>query len=72
MFLITNQEAEKKALAITSEGMHFKGQYLPKESFNILGKEVKFISKAFEYVSLVEYENKQYFISDDLIKKYKL
>ena len=72
MFLITNQEAEKKALAITSEGIHFKGQYLPKESFNILGKEVKFISKAFEYVSLVEYENKQYFISDDLIKKYKL
>ena len=67
MFLITNQEAEKKALAITSEGMHFKGQYLPKESFNILGKEVKFISKAFEYVSLIEYENKQYFISDDLI-----
>lgn len=69
MFLITNQEAEKKALAITSEGMHFKGQFLPKESFNLLGKEVKFISKAFEYVSLVEYENKQYFISDDLIKK---
>lgn len=69
MFLITNQEAEKKALAITNDGMHFKGQYLPKESFNLLGKEVKFISKAFECVSLVEYENKEYFISDDLIKK---
>ena len=69
MFLITKKEADEKALAITSDGMHFKGQFLPKESFNLLGKEVKFISKAFEYVSLVEYENKQYFISDDLIKK---
>lgn len=68
MFLITKEDAEKKALAITSEGMHFKGQFLPKESFEILGKEVVFLEKAFNYVLLVKYNNKEYFISENLIK----
>ena len=68
MFIITKEEAELKALAITSEGMHFKGQYLPKESFNILGKKVEFIDKAFNYVILVRYQELDYFISEDLRK----
>lgn len=66
MFIINKKEAEKKALAITNEGMHFKGQFLPKESFEILGKEVEFLEKAFNYVSLVKYKNKEYFISNIL------
>lgn len=68
MFIITKNEAEKNALAITNEGMHFKGQYLPKENFEILGKKVEFIEKAFNYVLLVKYNNKEYFISEDLIQ----
>jgi hypothetical protein len=70
MFILNKKEAEKKALAITSEGMHFKGQYLPKESFNILGKKVKIICKAYSYVILVEYKNQEFFISEDLINKH--
>lgn len=68
MFLITKREAYKKALAITSEGMHFKGQFLPKENFEILGKEVDFIEKVFNYVLFVKYNDKEYFISEILIK----
>jgi len=66
MFIITKEEAELKSLAITSEGMHFNGQYLPKESFKILGKKVEFIEKAFDCVLLVRYENKKYVISETL------
>ena len=69
MFILSKKEAEQKALAITSEGMHFKGQYLPKESFNILGKKVKFMCKAFNYVIVVQYKNEEFFISEDLITK---
>jgi len=69
MFILSKKEAEQKALVITSEGMHFKGQYLPKESFNILGKKVEFICKAFNYAILVKYKNEEYFISEYLIKK---
>ena len=69
MFLITKKEADKKALAITSEGMHFKGQYLPTENFEILGKKVDLIEKAFNYVLWVKYKNKEYFISQDLCKE---
>jgi len=68
MFIITKKEAEKKALAITSEGMHFKGQHLPKESYKIFGKKVEFIEKAFNYVLLIRFENKDFFISEDLCK----
>lgn len=68
MFIITKQEAEKKALAITSEGMHFKGQFLPKESYNIFNKEIKVLDLAFKYVYCIEYENERYFISEDLFK----
>ena len=66
MFIITKKEAEKKALAITSEGMHFKGQHLPKESYKILGKKVELIEKAFNYVLLIKFNNEEYFISEDL------
>ena len=69
MFILSKKEAEKKALAVTIEGMHFKGQYLPKESFNILGKKVKFICKAFNYAIVVEYKKEEFFISEDLIKQ---
>lgn len=68
MFLITKREAYRKALATTNEGLHFKGQFLPKENFEILGKKVDFIEKAFNYVLLVRYNNKEYFISENLIK----
>lgn len=66
MTLISKKEAEEKALAITSEGMHFKGQFLPIESYNILGKQVKIIEKAFNYVYWIEYKNERYFISEEL------
>ena len=68
MFIITKKEAEIKSLAITSEGMHFKGQYLPKESFEILGEKVELLQEAFNYVLVVRYKNKKYFISKDLCK----
>lgn len=64
--LLTYKEAKKITLAETSEGLHFKGQFLLKEHYNILGKKVKIIDKAFNYVYLVEYNNKEYFISEDL------
>lgn len=67
--LITYNEALNISLAKTSEGMFFKGQYLPKRCYNILGKEVELISKVFRYVYLIEFENEEYFISEDLIKK---
>lgn len=68
MFIITKEEAKIRSLAITSEGMHFKGQFLPKESFKILGKKVEFIEKSFSNVVLVKHNNKEYFISDILLK----
>lgn len=70
MTLISKKEAEEKALAITSEGMHFKGQFLPKHCYNILGKKVKVIELAFKFVYWIEYENEEYFISEDLFNNY--
>lgn len=70
MTLISKKEAEEKALAITSEGMHFKGQFLPKHCYNILGKKVKVIELAFRFVYWIEYENEEYFISEDLFNNY--
>lgn len=68
MFILNKEEAEKKALAITNEGLHFKGQYLPKESFEILGKKVDFIDNAFPLCILISYEGKRYFISEELLQ----
>ena len=67
--LITYKEALNISLAKTSEGMFFKGQYLPKRCYNILGEEVELITKAFRNVYLIKFENEDYFISEDLIKK---
>ena len=68
MKLISKEEAEQKALVVTNEGMHFKGQHLPKHCYNILGKKVKVIELAFRFVYWIEYENERYFISEDLFK----
>lgn len=65
--LINYKEALKNALVVTNEGMHFKGQYLPKENYFLLGKKVKVIELAFRFVYWIEYENERYFISEDLI-----
>ena len=74
VFIVSKKEAEKKALAITSEGMHFKGQYLPIENYKLFGKEVKMLDLAFKYVYWIEFNSKEYFISEYLIlnKKDKL
>jgi len=66
MFLINKKYATKKSLAVTSEGMHFKGQFLPKESYIILGKKIEFLGEAFNYVSHIKYNNVEYFISNEL------
>lgn len=64
--LISYKEALKTALVVTNEGMHFKGQFLPKHCYNILGKKVKVIELAFRFVYWIEYKNEMYFISEDL------
>lgn len=66
MNIISKQEAEIKALVVTSEGMHFKGQYLPKENYKLFNKEVKVLDLAFKHVYWIEFESKEYFISEDL------
>lgn len=66
MKLISKKEAEQKALALTSEGMHFKGQYLPKENYKLFNKEVKVLDLAFKNVYWIEFESKEYFISEEL------
>lgn len=68
--LITYKEALEIALAETSEGLHFKGQFLPKENYFLLGKEVEIIDLAFNYVYWIRYKNKEYFISEELLKCY--
>lgn len=68
MFIITKQEAEKKAFTITSDGMHFKGQHIPKENYFLFGKKVELIDKAFKYVLWVRFNNEEYFISEELCK----
>lgn len=66
VFIVSKKEAEKKSLAITSEGMHFKGQYLPIESYNLFSKKVEILDLVFKYVYLVKYKDKEYFISEEL------
>lgn len=66
--LISYEEALKNALVVTNEGMHFKGQFLPKNCYNILGKKVKVIKLAFRFVYWIENKNERYFISEDLFK----
>lgn len=68
--LITYKESKKISLAETSEGLHFKGQFLPKKNYFLLGKEVEIIDLAFNYVYLIRYKNQEYFISEELIKPY--
>lgn len=68
MFIINKEEAEKKSLAITSEGMHFKGQYISKKNYFLFGKKVNVLGKAFNYVYRIEYNGYEYFISEDLCK----
>lgn len=65
--LITYKEALKITLAKTNEGLHFKGQFLTKENYFLLGKEVEIINLAFNYVYWIRYKNKEYFISEELI-----
>ena len=65
--LITYKEALEISLAETSEGLHFKGQFLPKENYFLLGKEVEIIDLAFNYVYWIRYKNKECFISEELI-----
>lgn len=67
--LISYKEALKTALVVTNEGMHFKGQYLSKENYSILGNKVKVIELAFRFVYWIEFKGERYFISEDLFKK---
>ncbi|MEG0696585.1 MAG: hypothetical protein RR447_05560 [Algoriella sp.] len=48
--------------------MHFKGQFLPKENYLILGKSVKVVEKAFNHVHVIEFNQNKYFISEELFK----